>query len=253
LGGQVLGQALVAAQSTVTDRLAHSLHAYFLRPGDPKLPILYKVDCIRDGKSFTTRRIVASQAGQAIFNMSVSFHRKEQGFEHQSPMPAAPGPEGLPSLADRARDNKEQFPKRFRENLTCRRPIEVRVPDPLNYVQPQKRKPYNRLWMRTIDTLPANPLIHQSLLAYASDFGLLEASLLPHGVTFIQPDMQVASLDHAMWFHRPLRMDQWLLYVVESPCATAARGLNFGHFYNEQGELVASTAQEGLIRYHGQT
>lgn len=249
-GGQVLGQALVAGYRTVQDRFAHSLHAYFLRPGDPEEPIEYEVDRIRDGRSFTTRRVVAKQKDKAIFNMSISFQIKEEGLEHQSPMPTVPGPDGLISELDRARKVAEKIPEKLRYKATCERPIEIRVVNPTNYFAPKKREPNNYHWMKTIAKLPDDSIIHQCLLAYASDFGLMGTSLHPHGISFLQKELQAASLDHAMWFHRHFKMDEWLLYAVESPNANGARGLNFGKFFNLEGKLVASTAQEGLIRLH---
>ena len=249
-GGQVLGQALVAAYRTIEDRFAHSLHAYFLRPGDPDVQVEYEVDRIRDGRSFTTRRVVAKQKGRPIFHTSISFQLKEEGVEHQSPMPTVPGPDGLESELERARKAAEKIPEKLRYKATCERPIEIRVVNPVNYFAPKKREPTNYHWMKTISKLPEDPIIHQCLLAYASDFGLMGTSLNPHGISFLQPELQAASLDHAMWFHRDFKMDDWLLYAVESPNANGARGLNFGKFFNREGKLVASTAQEGLIRLH---
>lgn len=251
-GGQVLGQALSAAYRTVPEgRRAHSLHAYFLRPGDVRRPIVYHVDRIRDGKSFTTRRVVAVQKGVAILNLSCSFQVAETGFEHQEPMPEVPGPEGLPSELELALGIAEQIPEGLREKLLCRRPIEVRPVNPMNPFAPERRTPARHHWIRAIDRLPDDPAVHQYLLAYASDYGLVVTSLYPHGKSFWQPAMQVASLDHAMWFHRPFRMDDWLLYAMASPNACGARGLAYGRFYDRRGALVASVAQEGLIRFHG--
>lgn len=250
-GGQVLGQSLSAALRTVPkERVVHSLHAYFLRPGDPLLPIVYKVDCIRDGKSFTTRRAVAIQKGRAIFSMSASFHKMEKGFEHQDTPPSVPGPEGLVSELEMARSIKDKIPESVRAKLTCDRPIEIRPVYPQNPFNPEKREPKKYTWFKAIDRLPDDPVIHQYLLAYASDFGLVETSMYPHGKTFWHSSMQVASLDHALYFHRDFRMDDWLLYSMQSPSATGARGLNFGHIFDQKDRLVASIIQEGLIRNH---
>ncbi|MEM1008350.1 MAG: acyl-CoA thioesterase II [Myxococcota bacterium] len=250
-GGQVLGQALSAALQTVpTERKVHSLHAYFLRPGDPQIPIVYDVDCIRDGKSFTTRRVVAIQKGRPIFSMAASFQIEERGFSHQAPFPEVTPPDNLPSELDRTRALSEKIPKSLRSKLLAERPIEIRVVNPINPFAPVKQEPIRYAWFRAVDRLPDDPMIHQFMLAYASDFGLIGTSLYPHGHTFWEPELQAASLDHAMWFYRPFRMDEWLLYVCESPSASGARGMNLGRIY--QGDvLIASAAQEGLIRYHG--
>jgi len=251
-GGQVLGQALCAAYRTVpSDRSAHSIHAYFLRPGDAALPIVYNVDCIRDGKSFTTRRIVAIQKGRAVFNMSASFQIGEPGFDHQDPAPEVPGPEGIePELAV-ALKMADRIPESIREKILCKKPIEIRPVAPINPFAPDRRKPERYTWFKAIDTLPDDPAVHQYLLAYASDFYLVVTSLYPHGHSFWEPEMQIASLDHAMWFHRDFRMDDWLLYAMKSPSACMARGLSEGKIYTREGKLVASVAQEGLIRHHG--
>ena len=250
-GGQVLGQALSAAYQTVPpERRAHSLHAYFLRSGDVSRPIVYNVDCIRDGRSFTTRRVVAVQKGQAIFNMAASFQIDEPGFEHQDPPPSVPGPEGLVSEMELANRIADQIPAPIRQKLLYRRPIEVRPVNPMNPFAPEKRAAVRYHWIKAIDRLPDDPAVHQCLLAYASDYGLVVTSLYPHGQSFWQPAMHVASLDHVMWFHRDFRMDEWLLYAMQSPNASKARGLGLGKVYNRAGILVASAAQEGLIRYH---
>jgi acyl-CoA thioesterase-2 len=250
-GGQVLGQALSAAYQTVPpQRRAHSLHAYFLRPGDVDKPIVYNVDCIRDGKSFTTRRVVAVQKGRPIFNLAASFQIDEPGFEHQDPAPSVPGPEGLASELELVNRIADQIPAPIREKLLCRRPIEVRPVAPMNPFAPEKREPVKFNWIKAIDQMPDDPAIHQSLLAYASDYGLMVTSLNPHGQSFWQPAMQVASLDHVMWFHRPFRMDEWLLYAMQSPNACKARGLALGRIFDRRGNLVATVGQEGLIRFH---
>jgi acyl-CoA thioesterase-2 len=251
-GGQVLGQALSAASQTVqAERSAHSLHAYFLRPGDPAKPIVYDVDCIRDGKSFTTRRVVAIQKGSAIFSMSASFQIDEAGFEHQADPPEVPGPEGLMSEVEMARKVEDKIPPAIRNQILCTKPIEIRPVNPMNPFAPKKEKPVQYVWFKTISRMPDDMSVHKYMLAYASDFGLVSTSLRPHGKTFWDPKMQVASLDHAMWFHRDFRMDDWLLYVIESPSAGKARGLSHGSIFTRDGRLIASTSQEGLIRYHG--
>jgi len=248
-GGQVLGQALSAAEQTVPDeRAVHSLHGYFLRRGDARKPIVYTVDPIRDGRSFTTRRVVAIQNGKAIFNLSASFQKREAGFEHQDPMPECAGPDGLSSDRELAKRHADRIPPALREMATCERPIEIRPVDPHNPLAPKARPPRRCTWYRAIDRLPDEPRVHQYLLAYASDFQFLGTALFPHGQSWLSPQMQIASLDHAMWFHRPFRMDEWLLYVVDSSSASGARGLVRGRFFTQDGHLVASTAQEGLIR-----
>jgi acyl-CoA thioesterase-2 len=250
-GGQVLGQSLSAAYQTVTaERRAHSLHAYFLRPGDAARPIVYNVDCIRDGKSFTTRRVVAVQKGRPIFNMSASFQVAEPGFEHQDPVPDVPGPAGIASDLERARQVADKIPANIRDTILCKRPIEIRTVNPVNPFDPQKMPPVRYVWFKAIDRMPDDPAVHQYMLAYASDFGLVITSLYPHGHSFWEPEMQVASLDHGMWFHSDFRMDDWLLYVMRSPNAGSARGLSNGQIFTQDGKLVASVTQEGLIRYH---
>ena len=250
-GGQVLGQALSAASQTLpTERSVHSMHGYFLLPGDPKKSIVYIVDCIRDGKSFTTRRVVAIQKGRAIFSMSASFHIDEPGFEHQDLAPQVIGPENLLSDVEIARKVKHKIPEPIRAKLTCDRPIEIRQIDPVNPFAPQKKEPKRYSWFKTIDKMPDDASIHKYMLAYAVDFGLSTTSLYPHAHTFWEPDMQVASIDHSMWFHRDFRMDDWLLYEMESPSALGARGMNHGKVFTRDGKLVASVSQESLIRYH---
>jgi len=250
-GGQVLGQALVAASRTVPeDRAAHSLHGYFLRPGDTSVPILYTVDRIRDGRSFTTRRVVAVQHGRAIFNMSISFQVAEDGFSHQLPMPECPQPDDLQTEDELREQWATKLPEELRESFNRQRPIEVRPINPVNIFDPTPQPPHQMCWMKARDTLPDDPRLHQCVLAYLSDWSLLDTATLPHAVSFTQNNLQMASLDHAMWFHRPFRADEWLLYVQDSPSAGGARGLNRGLIYNQAGELVASAAQEGLIRVH---
>ena len=251
-GGQVLGQALSAAYQTVpVERRVHSLHAYFLRPGDPRKPIVYDVDCIRDGKSFTTRRVVAIQKGRAVLNMAASFQVDEPGFDHQAAAPQPPGPEGIASERELALKVADQIPASIREKILCRKAIEIRPVDPVNPFAPEKREPLRYVWFKATGRLPDDPMVHQYMLAYASDFRLVLTALYPHGQSYWNPRMQVASLDHAMWYHRDFRMDDWLLYAMESPNAGNARGLNNGRIYTREGKLVASVAQEGLIRYHG--
>ena len=251
-GGQVLGQALSAAYQTIpSDRQAHSLHAYFLRPGIATKPIVYDVDCIRDGKSFTTRRVVAIQKGRAIFNMSASFQINESGFDHQDDAPEVTQPEDLKSELELAHMVADKIPLKIRDIFLCKKPIEMRTVNPINPFAPEKREPVRYTWLKAIDQLQDELAVHQYLLAYASDFGLLSPSLYPHGHSPWEPEMQVASLDHAMWFHRDFRMDDWLLYVMKSSNARRARGLSDGKIYTRQGKLVASVVQEGLIRHHG--
>ncbi|MDH3956593.1 MAG: acyl-CoA thioesterase II, partial [Desulfobacteraceae bacterium] len=219
-GGQVLGQALSAAYQTIqSDRKAHSLHAYFLRMGDANKPIIYDVDCIRDGKSFTTRRVVAIQKGRAIFSMSASFQIDEPGFDHQDKVPEITGPEGIESELELAMAVADKIPKSIREKILCKKPIEFRPVNPIDPFSPEKREPVGYTWFKAIDKMPDDFRVHQYMLAYASDFGLVATSLYPHGHSYWERDMQVASLDHALWFHRDFRMDEWLLYVMESPNA----------------------------------
>ena len=247
-GGQVLGQALVAATRTVEDRDCHSLHAYFLRPGDPRIPIVYKVDRSRDGSSFTARRVVAIQHGQPIFTMSSSFQVRERGLEHQASMPTVPDPETLKSEHEWRMEILNDLPEHVRPWFLRARPIEFRPVDPINRFAKAKFSPRQILWFRAVGALPETQAVHQCVLAYASDMTLLDTSLLPHGFTLFTGALQTASLDHAMWFHRPFRADEWLLYVQESPSASGGRGFNRGAIYRRDGVLVASVAQEGLIR-----
>ncbi len=248
-GGQVLGQALSAAAQTVDeDRPVHSLHAYFLRAGDVRRPIVYQVDRIRDGQSFCTRRVIAVQDGTPIFSLAASFQVEETGFDHQDPMPQVAGPDGLLSERELALKLGDHVPERLRPMATAIRPIEQRPVKPRNPLAPKPQEPVRHIWMRAIDQLPHDQSLHRYLLAYASDFSLLGTSLDPHGVSWLTSGMHIASLDHAMWFHRPFRMDDWLLYDIQSPSASGARGLVRGRFFDTQGRLVASVVQEGLIR-----
>jgi acyl-CoA thioesterase II len=249
-GGQVLGQALSAAVQTVpAERQAHSLHAYFLRPGDVTRPIVYDVDRIRDGSSFTTRRVVAIQGGRAIMNLAASFQKLEDGLEHQDEMPEAPPPESLPTEQERIAAYASRLPKMLRERASAARPFEIRPVDPAeDPFAPTPKPPKRMVWFRTVAKLPDDAALHRSLLAYASDYSFITTSLLPHAVTWLTPGMQVASLDHVMWFHQPFRVDGWLLHVIDSPAAHGARGLVRGRVFTQDGRLVASTSQEGLIR-----
>ena len=245
-GGQVAGQALVAAGRTVTpDRMVHSLHAYFLRAGDPKIPIVYEVDRIRDGKSFTTRRVVAIQRGRAIFHLSASFQEVENGPTHQATMPDVPPPESLPNWAERMTERAESISPEMRDWFLRPRPIELRTVEPS---PAQSGAPRQRIWIRASGTLPDSSLLHQCVVAYASDMTLLDTATLPHGIEWNDPHYQMASLDHAMWFHRPLRADEWLLYDQVSPSASGARGLCMGHLFRRDGALAVTVVQEGLVR-----
>jgi acyl-CoA thioesterase-2 len=249
-GGQVVGQALVAADRTVDaqDRLPHSLHAYFLLPGDPKIPIIYEVDRIRDGGSFTTRRVVAIQHGHAIFSMSVSFHKSEPGLEHQIAMPDVPPPEDLPSEAQLKDRLLPLLPDVMRAYWERDRPIELRPVETGRYLSGEKGEPRQNIWIKANGSLPDDFRLHQCILAYASDFSLLDTALIAHGRVIFDPKMMLASLDHAVWFHRPFRADEWLLYAQDSPSGQSARGFCRGSIFSRDGKLVASVAQEGLIR-----
>lgn len=248
-GGQVLGQALMAASRTVESRLPHSMHAYFLRPGNHRLPIDYEVQRVRDGGSFTVRRVIARQEGKEILTGSVSFQVAEDGYEHQMAMPPAPDVDGLKSEQEYSEMLRPYIPEGLQQFLTRQRPIEIRPVNPVNPLKPEPRPPQKQSWLRAQGELPDDPVLHRCLLAYASDFSFLGTSLHPHGITFMSPDMQVASLDHAIWFHRDFRMDDWLLYDKDSPSAFGGRGFNRGNFFTRDGVMVASTAQEALIRH----
>ena len=249
-GGQVIGQALVAASRTVEEenRIAHSLHGYFLRPGDTTIPILYSVDRIRDGRSFTTRRVIAIQRGAAIFSMSVSFQVIEQGLSHQVEMPSVPPPADCPSQQELRERYKADVPEDFFSNRP--QPIEMRFVEPVNDFNPEPMPPYQHVWIRATDTMPDDVRLNQCLLAYASDMTLLDTSYRPHGIGWSNENFQVASLDHSMWFHTPFNTDEWLLYQQDSPFSGGARGFNRGSFFTQDGKLIASVAQEGLIRLH---
>lgn len=245
-GGQVAGQALVAAARTVDDAYAiHSMHAYFLRPGDPAVPILYEVDRIRDGRSFITRRVVAIQHGKAIFNLAASFHADEPGLDHQRPMPQdMPDPDTLPDFKERWKEWAELMGDDYERD----RPIDTRHCDwgPADRKNPLP--PYQRVWLRADGELPDDPVLHACVLTYASDMTLLDTSLLPHGSAALEGELFMASLDHAMWFHRPFRADEWLLYDQDTPSASGGRGLARGSIYTRDGHLAVSVVQEGLIR-----
>jgi acyl-CoA thioesterase-2 len=247
-GGQVIGQALVAAYRTIEDRAAHSLHAYFLRAGDPKVPIIYEVDRIRDGNSFSTRRVVAIQHGQAIFSMAASFHRHEEGLIHQANMPDVPQPEALPSEAELKEHLVGRLPEPLKAYWQHERPIEIRPVDLSRYTSPGKRTASQQVWIKATGELGDNLACNQCVLAYASDFTLLDTALIAHGRFVFDPSLMLASLDHAIWFHRPFRIDDWLLYSQDSPSSAGARAFCRGTLFTRSGELVASTAQEGLVR-----
>lgn len=247
-GGQVAAQALVAAVRTApADRAVHSLQSYFLRPGDPKVPIIYQVDRIRDGRSFNTRRVVALQDGEAIYNMATSFQAAEEGLSHQEPMPLAPPPESVPSWDELIRERADSNPI-FKVLERLESNIEIRDLDPADPLHPKKREGPHLVWWRARERLPDDHLLHQCVLTYASDYTLLDASLHRHARTWLDPEMMVASIDHVIWFHRPFRADDWLLYTTDSPSTSGGRGLNLGRIYSQDGTLVASVAQESLMR-----
>ncbi len=248
-GGQVIAQALVAAQRTVDeDRHVHSLHAYFMRPGDPSVPIIYEADRIRDGKSFTTRRVVALQHGHAIFSLSASFQIDEDGFEHQVEFPDVPAPENLPGEDEIREHYLTNAPEAVRKYWLRPRPIEFRPADLQNYFTREKREPLQSVWVRATGPGLDDRRLQNAFLAYLSDMTLLDTSLYAHGTSVFHENLQAASLDHAMWFHRRPDFNDWLLYVQDSPSASGARGLSRGSLFNRNGTLVASVAQEGLIR-----
>ena len=247
-GGQVLGQALTAASATVDGRIVHSLHAYFLRRGDFNAPIVYQVDRSLDGHSFSNRRVVAIQHGEPIFNMTASFQVLEEGLEHQSAMPVVPAPEELPDSSRPPPHLLARLPERVRRFLEQPRPFEFRLVQPMDYPGPRDAAPSRQVWFRAVDRLPPDERLHRRLLAYVSDYFLLDTATLPHGSALLGNSVVMASIDHAMWFHRPLRVDDWLLYAVESPSASGARGFARAGVYSRDGRLVASTAQEGLVR-----
>lgn len=247
-GGQVLGQALMAAGLTVEpNRIVHSMHAYFLLPGE-HAPIDYSVDRVRDGRSFTTRHVLARQQGRIIFEMTASFQTVDEGLEHQIAMPALRGPEGLPSELEQRQAMGDRLPAFWRVKGVQPHGIEYRRVEDDDLLAPQPREGGSAIWMRAVAPLPDDPMVHKALLAYASDHGLLRGAMVPHGCSFMSGRVRAASLDHAMWFHRDFRFDEWLLYVIDSPSASGARGLCRGSIFAADGRLVASTAQEGMIR-----
>ena len=251
-GGQVLGQALSAAQATVggggVERRAHSLHAYFLRAGNIEAPIVYEVDRTRDGGSFSVRRVTAIQHGRVIFFCAASFQAEEEGAEHQLSMPEVPQPEDIPPAPPVPAEVMATLPPKVQRWLSRRGPFEFRHVYPRDELNPPKRPPFQQVWFRLSEPVGDSPELHRALLAYASDFQLLGTATYPHGISYYQPNVQMASLDHALWFHRPFRADDWLLYSIDSPSASGSRGLARGQIFDRQGRFVASTAQEGLIR-----
>ncbi|WP_221798123.1 acyl-CoA thioesterase [Oceanobacter mangrovi] len=256
-GGQVLGQALSAAMRTLDGDVQrewwpHSLHAYFLRPGNTTDELAFDVTRTRDGRSFANRQVMVDQQDKTVMSFMCSFQRHEDGFNHQDSMPQAEGPEGIASQVELARQWRDCFPERLQQIYTADKPIEMRVVNPINIFQPDVREPRKFVWMKTSAPLRDSVRLHATLLAYATDFNLLTTALHPHGVSVYQKEMQVASLDHSIWFHRPFRMDDWLLYAIDSPSASGGRGFCRGQIYNRHGVLVASVAQEGLIRQHAE-
>jgi acyl-CoA thioesterase-2 len=247
-GGQVIGQAISAAAQTTQDRMPHSLHSYFIRPGDAQTPIEYEVENVRDGRSFSVRRVIASQFGKPILAMTASFQVDEEGIEHQTAMPNVPGPDVLEPELKLFRDHAEEIPEKVRGQFTADRPIEYRIVEAQNPFRPRHGIAKRHMWIRSTARLPDDPLVHQSMLAYTTDYGFLETALMPHGISIAHRGLQIASLDHAIWFHRSFRLDEWLLYVADSPTTGGARGFVRGQIFDQQGRLVASTTQEGLIR-----
>lgn len=248
-GGQVMGQALSAAKQTVdSSRHVHSLHAYFLRAGDEKLPIVYDVEIMRDGGSFSARRVKAIQKGRPIFFMTCSFQTPEQGFEHQAQMPEVPGPEGLLNQQELAMTMRDKVPQKMLEKFMADSPIEMRLVDPINPLAPKSTAPNRYVWLRSNGKVATDHSTQECLLAYASDFNFLVTAAQPHGVSFLTPGVRMATIDHSMWFHRPFNIEDWLLYSIESPNASSGRGFVKGQFFDRQGRLVASATQEGLLR-----
>ena len=249
-GGQVIGQALSAARYTVdSQRTVHSFHSYFLYPGDPEQPILYDVETLRDGQSFSTRRVKAMQNGRSIFYLTASYQQTAEGFEHQNTMPTIPGPENFASENQIAAKIAHLLPEPLKKTFCGERPIEVRPVTVVNPLKPEKLEPKQYLWIKANGPLPDDQLIHQYLLAYASDWGFLVTALQPHGVSLMTPKFQVATIDHSIWYHRPFKMDDWLLFAIESPTASNGRGLVRGEIYSRDGTLVASAVQEGVMRF----
>lgn len=251
-GGQVLGQALMAAYATVEEQLAHSMHAYFLRPGDMNAPIVYQVERLRDGRSFVARRIHAIQHGHTIFSMIASFQAREDGLEHQAAMPDVPGPDALASQAELRERWLDDCPEKLRAGWMRELAIEFKPVDPQNPFKPRVEAPEQHIWFRAAGGLPNGLSLHHAVLAYASDFNFLGTAMRPHGVNWFSKGMVSASLDHALWLHRPFRADDWLLYSMDSPSSSGARGMNRGLIFNQAGELVATDMQEGLMRRRGE-
>ncbi|MCL9783086.1 acyl-CoA thioesterase II [Vibrio sp. S4M6] len=250
-GGQVIGQALSAARYTVpTDRAVHSFHSYFLYKGDPLKPIIYDVETLRDGRSFSTRRVKAIQYGKPIFYLTASYHIHESGFEHQVEMPQVPGPENFASETELAATLADKLPEKLKKMFCGEKSIEIKPVVVVNPLKPHKEKPKQYLWVRSNGEMPDDLLVHQYLLGYASDWGFLVTALHPHKVSILTPNFQVATIDHSMWYHRPFKMDDWLLYAIESPNASATRGLVRGEIFNRNGELVATAVQEGVMRFN---
>jgi acyl-CoA thioesterase II len=248
-GGQVMGQALSAAKETVAeDRFAHSLHSYFLRPGDAKKPVVYEVENIRDGKSFSTRRVQAIQNGQTIFYLTASFQHQESGLTHQDVMPNVKKPDDCQSLLQFITEHQQLLPQAVRQKFLSEKPIEIRPVEQYDWFNPKAIPAQCNMWIKANGALPDDLRIHMYMLAYTSDYHFLPTALFPHGLSHLQPNLQIATIDHAMWFHRPFRFDDWLLYSIKSPSASNGRGLVQGQIFNQQGQLVASTMQEGVIR-----
>jgi acyl-CoA thioesterase-2 len=248
-GGQVLGQALAAANLTTEDRVVHSLHAYFLREGDHEAPIVYQVDRQRDGRSFSNRRVVAIQHGRPILNLAASFQRSEVGLEHQADFPEVPAPDDLTDIAEYQRELIAEIPPaQLPRQFLLERPFEFRPVYPPQFVNLEARPPRQYVWLRALDRLPDDDDLHRNMLAYVSDYYLLATALRPHALSLFAPNLQIASLDHALWFHRPFRVDEWLLYAIESPNASGARALSRGQIFRRDGVLVANVVQEGVTR-----
>jgi acyl-CoA thioesterase II len=247
-GGQILGQALSAAHRTVDSRRPHSLHAYFLRPGDFNQPVIYQVERSRDGKSYSNRRVVAIQHGRPILNLAASFHADEQGLDHQAEMPEVPGPEGLTRSIEIQDAIIDKVPEKMRRLLAHRPPFEFRPVEPPKFIDPVARAPRKHIWMRAWDELPEDPELHRNLLTYVSDYELIGTATLPHDLDFAHRPVQMASIDHVLWFHRPFRVDDWLLYAFDSPSGHAGRGFSRGQIFTRTGKLIASVAQEGVMR-----
>jgi len=247
-GGQVLAQSIIAASRTVDEGVIHSLHAYFLRAGDAEAPIVYNVDRNRDGRSFKSRRVVAIQHGRPIFTMAASFQLEQEGLTHQVEMPDVPMPEELSSESDIPEDRLERVPPLLRRWFTRTGPFDFRPVRKTDIFNPQPQPPTSNIWFRLNEKIEVSDLMHRALMAYASDFHLVGTAVLPHGISFLQEDLLMASLDHGMWFHRPARVDDWLLYSCDSPSSSGGRGLARGLIYDRAGRLIASTIQEGMIR-----